>query len=67
MQVGIENIGRYKHELLEYATSVLQPVAGVRLLGTAIDKASVLSFVLKGYEAEKVGRALNEKSYVRVN
>ena len=60
-RVGIENIGRYEHELLEYATSVLQPVPGVRLIGTAKDKASVLSFVLKGYETEEVGRALNEE------
>jgi cysteine desulfurase/selenocysteine lyase len=60
-RVGIENIGRYEHELLAYATSVLQPVPGVRLIGTAKDKASVLSFVLKGYETEEVGRALNEE------
>ena len=60
-RLGIENIGRYEHELLAYATSVLQPVPGVRLIGTAKDKASVLSFVLKGYETEEVGRALNEE------
>ena len=60
-RVGIENIGRYEHDLLEYATSVLQPVPGVRLIGTAKDKASVLSFVLKGYETEEVGQALNEE------
>jgi cysteine desulfurase/selenocysteine lyase len=33
----------------------------VRLIGTAADKASVLSFVLKGYTTEEVGRALNEE------
>ncbi|WP_040123585.1 family 2A encapsulin nanocompartment cargo protein cysteine desulfurase [Paraburkholderia xenovorans] len=60
-QVGIENIARYEHDLLAYATSVLQPVPGVRLIGTARDKASVLSFVLKGYETEEVGHALNEE------
>src|ERR1700712_5605042 len=60
-RVGIENIGGYEHELLEYATRVLQPVPGVRLIGTAKDKASVLSFVLDGYETEEVGRALNEE------
>jgi cysteine desulfurase/selenocysteine lyase len=60
-RVGIENIGRYEHDLLAYATSVLQPVPGVRLIGTAKDKASVLSFVLKGYETEEVGQALNEE------
>ncbi|GLC96037.1 hypothetical protein Tamer19_54460 [Cupriavidus sp. TA19] len=40
---------------------MLAPVAGGRLIGTAQDKASVLSFVLKGYETEEVGRALNEE------
>jgi cysteine desulfurase / selenocysteine lyase len=60
-RVGIENIGRYEHNLLAYATSVLQPVPGVRLIGTATDKASVLSFVLKGYDTEEVGQALNEE------
>ncbi|MBY4828304.1 cysteine desulfurase, partial [Burkholderia contaminans] len=60
-RVGIENIARYEHDLLAYATSVLAPVPGVRLVGTARDKASVLSFVLKGYETEEVGQALNEE------
>ncbi|POM16327.1 Cysteine desulfurase [Burkholderia cepacia] len=60
-RVGIENIARYEHDLLAYATSVLAPVPGVRLVGTAHDKASVLSFVLKGYETEEVGQALNEE------
>ncbi|ALX14182.1 cysteine desulfurase [Burkholderia cepacia JBK9] len=60
-RVGIENIARYEHDLLAYATSVLAPVPGVRLVGTARDKASVLSFVLKGYETGEVGQALNEE------
>ncbi|MBN3819171.1 cysteine desulfurase, partial [Paraburkholderia sp. Se-20369] len=60
-RIGIERIARYEHDLLAYATSVLAPVPGVRLVGTARDKASVLSFVLKGYETEEVGQALNEE------
>ncbi|MFT4067801.1 family 2A encapsulin nanocompartment cargo protein cysteine desulfurase [Paraburkholderia sp.] len=60
-RIGIENIARYEHDLLEYATNVLAPVPGVRLIGTARDKASVLSFVLKGYQTEEVGRALSEE------
>ncbi|WP_025102169.1 family 2A encapsulin nanocompartment cargo protein cysteine desulfurase, partial [Burkholderia sp. A1] len=60
-RVGIELIARYEHDLLAYATARLAPVPGVRLVGTARDKASVLSFVLKGYETEEVGRALNEE------
>ncbi|EDZ99562.1 cysteine desulfurase, SufS subfamily [Burkholderia sp. H160] len=60
-RVGIENIARYEHDLLEYATHALAPVPGVRLVGTARDKASVLSFVLRGYETEEVGRALSQE------
>ncbi|WP_043283664.1 family 2A encapsulin nanocompartment cargo protein cysteine desulfurase [Paraburkholderia oxyphila] len=60
-RLGIENIARYEHDLLGYATSVLAPVPGVRLIGTAPDKASVLSFVMKGYSPEEVGQALNEE------
>ncbi|GGD89151.1 hypothetical protein GCM10010985_49730 [Caballeronia grimmiae] len=60
-RIGIENIGRYEHDLLAYATNLLAPIPGVRLIGTAKDKASVLSFVLKGYETEEVGKALNEE------
>lgn len=60
-RIGLENIARYEHDLLAYATHHLQPIPGVRLIGTAADKASVLSFVLKGYTTEEVGRALNEE------
>lgn len=60
-RVGIENIARYEHELLCYATQLMQPIPGVRLIGTAHDKASVLSFVLNGYTPEEVGRALSEE------
>lgn len=60
-RIGIENIARYEHDLLAYATSVLAPVPGVRLVGTARDKASVLSFVLKGYTTEEVGQALSQE------
>jgi len=60
-RIGIENIGRYEHELLAYATQQLQPIKGVRLIGTAREKASVLSFVLDGYSTDEVGQALNRE------
>jgi cysteine desulfurase/selenocysteine lyase len=60
-RLGIEAIGRYEHALLEYATAHLRPIPGVRLVGTAPDKASVLSFVLAGYSTDEVGRALNQE------
>ncbi len=60
-RIGIEHIGRYEHALLEYATRHLEPIPGVRLVGTARDKASVLSFVLDGYTTDEVGQALNRE------
>jgi cysteine desulfurase / selenocysteine lyase len=60
-RLGIESIGRYEHGLLEYATHRMAPIPGVRLVGTAADKASVLSFVLAGYTTEEVGKALNHE------
>ncbi|NVM79051.1 cysteine desulfurase/selenocysteine lyase [Duganella sp. SG902] len=60
-RIGIDNIARYEHELLEYGTHLLRQIPGVRLIGTAADKASVMSFVLDGYTTEEVGKALNEE------
>ena len=60
-RIGIDNIGRYEHALLDYATQRMRPIPGVRLVGTARDKASVLSFVLDGYTTQEVGEALNEE------
>ncbi|MGB8405054.1 MAG: family 2A encapsulin nanocompartment cargo protein cysteine desulfurase, partial [Mycobacterium sp.] len=58
-RVGIERISAYEHALLEYATPRLAAIDGVRLVGTAAQKASVLSFVLAGHEPLEVGKALN--------
>lgn len=58
-KVGIERIASYEHALLEYATPRLAAIPGVRLIGTADEKASVLSFVLAGHEPLEVGKALN--------
>ena len=60
-RIGLPHIARYEHDLLEYATAAIRPIPGVRLIGTAADKASVLSFTLKGYQPDEVGRALNEE------
>jgi cysteine desulfurase/selenocysteine lyase len=60
-RIGIENIARYEHDLLVYGTAQLKQIKGVRLIGTAADKASVMSFVLAGYSTEEVGKALNEE------
>ncbi|MFZ6721985.1 family 2A encapsulin nanocompartment cargo protein cysteine desulfurase [Undibacterium sp. Ji49W] len=60
-RLGLENIALYEHALLEYATHGLKSIPGVRLIGTAHEKASVASFVLEGYQTEEVGKALNEE------
>jgi len=60
-RVGIENIARYEHELLEYGMRALGAIEGLRLIGTAADKASVMSFVLDGYSTAEVGEALNDQ------
>jgi cysteine desulfurase / selenocysteine lyase len=57
-QIGIENIARYEHELLEYGTDLLGKIPGLRFVGAAKEKASVLSFVLRGFTTEEVGKAL---------
>ncbi len=60
-RIGIENIARYEHDLLVYGMQQLGQIPGVRLIGTAADKASVMSFVLAGYTTEEVGHALNDE------
>lgn len=60
-RIGIANIAKYEHGLLEYATGRLAEVPGLRPIGTARDKASVLSFVLAGYTTDEVGQALNRE------
>jgi cysteine desulfurase/selenocysteine lyase len=59
--LGIENIARYEHELLEYGTEELQRVPGLTIIGTAVDKAGVLSFVLDGQRTEDVSGLLDQE------
>jgi len=60
-RIGIDNIARYEHDLLVYATAEMQKVPGLHFIGTAKDKASVLSFKLDGFKSEEVGAALNQE------
>ena len=59
--IGMSTISRYEHELLEYATGELLEVPGLRLIGTAPDKAGVLSFVLDGMRSDEVASALDQE------
>lgn len=60
-RIGMELINQYEHALLLYGTQLLKQVPGLRLIGTAPDKASVMSFVLDGYTNDEVGQALNKE------
>jgi cysteine desulfurase/selenocysteine lyase len=60
-RLGMDNIGAYEHYLLIYGTRLLKNVPGLRLIGTAANKASVLSFVLDGFTNDQVGQALNKE------
>jgi cysteine desulfurase / selenocysteine lyase len=57
--IGMENVARHEHELLAHATTVLSQIPGLRLIGTAPDKAAVLSFTVNGIEAEEIGKMLD--------
>jgi cysteine desulfurase/selenocysteine lyase len=60
-EIGMENIAAYEHDLLNYGTSKLLTVPGLRLIGTASEKAGVMSFVLDDVRTEDVGVALNQE------
>ena len=58
-RVGMVNISRHEHGLLSYATESLQRIPGLRIIGTAREKAGVLSFVIDGFRTEEIGDYLN--------
>jgi cysteine desulfurase/selenocysteine lyase len=60
-RVGLENVARHEHDLLVYGTKLLKEVPGLRLIGTAAEKAGVLSFVIDGISNEEVGKALDRE------
>ena len=58
--VGWETIHRHERELLTYATARISAVEGVRLVGTAANKASVVSFVMEGVHAHDIGTIVDQ-------
>ncbi len=60
-RIGMANIARYEHDLLVHATRLLSEIPGLRIIGTAAEKAGVISFVLKDIPPEQVGRTLNQE------
>jgi cysteine desulfurase/selenocysteine lyase len=59
--IGMPAIAAHEHELLRYATEQLSVLPGVRLMGTARDKAAVLSFAVRGIHPHDVGTLLNQE------
>ncbi|MGA7522547.1 MAG: cysteine desulfurase [Acidobacteriaceae bacterium] len=60
-RVGVAKIAAHEHDLLEYATEVVGGLPGVRLIGTAREKASVLSFVLEDVHPHDIGTILDQE------
>jgi cysteine desulfurase / selenocysteine lyase len=58
--LGMENIARHEHELLSYATEKVSAIPGIRLIGTAREKAGVLSFVMDGVHPHDIGTILDQ-------
>jgi cysteine desulfurase/selenocysteine lyase len=59
--IGLDVIQRYEHQLRLYAEERLLRIPGLRLIGTAPDKAGVMSFILDGVRSEDIGAALDQE------
>ena len=60
-RVGIENVERHEHDLLVYGTERLCEIPGLAMIGTAAEKAGVLSFILDGYSTHDVSTYLDKQ------
>jgi cysteine desulfurase/selenocysteine lyase len=60
-RVGLGPIARHEHELLAYATQCAADIPGMRIIGTAREKASILSFVLEGIHPHDIGTFLDHE------
>jgi cysteine desulfurase/selenocysteine lyase len=58
-RIGMDRIAAYEHELLAYAHDALRTVPGLRVVGTAREKAGVVSFVLDGVHPHDMGTVLD--------
>jgi cysteine desulfurase / selenocysteine lyase len=59
--LGMDKIAEHEHELLAYATKLVSAVPGVRLIGTAEERAGVLSFVVEGIHPHDIGTILDQE------
>jgi cysteine desulfurase/selenocysteine lyase len=61
LQLGLKKIGVHEQQLLQYAASQIAAVPGVRIVGTAREKAGVLSFVMEGVHPHDIGTILDRE------
>ena len=59
--LGMGNIAAHERDLLEYGTEALLHVPGLSIIGTAAEKAAVLTFTLEGYAPDEIGKALDDE------
>lgn len=59
-EIGFENIAKYEHELLEYATAKLLEIEGLKIYGTAKEKTSVISFNIEGIHPYDIGTIIDK-------
>ena len=59
--LGMDNIAAYEHGLLAYATEAVSAIPGIRLIGTAKEKAGVLSFLLDSIHPHDIGTILDQE------
>jgi cysteine desulfurase/selenocysteine lyase len=60
-RIGLQNIAAHEHDLLAYATRAISSLPGVRLIGTAREKAGVLSFVMENIHPHDIGTILDQE------
>jgi cysteine desulfurase/selenocysteine lyase len=60
-RIGLSRVAAYETELLAYGTELLSGIPGLRIIGTAAEKAGVLSFVLDGVHAHDIGTILDHQ------
>lgn len=60
-EIGLPEIAKREHDLLEYATSELKNIPGIKIIGEAREKSGVLSFVLEGTHPQDLGTILDKE------
>ena len=61
LNIGIENIANHEKKLLEYATKEISKIEGIKIIGNAENKASVLSFTIEGIHPHDIGTIMDSE------